>query len=94
MRIPKQTSASHSLLYSHGFFIKLDFRRHCFCRISFLLNDRRDWEIFVAAIFYLVAQDVLYNVAIVTFRKLELCIGIEPPKYLIASSYLAGYGFK
>jgi hypothetical protein len=37
MRMPRHTSASHILLYSHAFFIKLCLRRHRFWRIDFLL---------------------------------------------------------
>lgn len=47
-RIPKQTSASHILLYSRAFFIKLDLRRHCFCRINFLFEEDR-CEVFFGA---------------------------------------------
>ena len=36
IRIPKQTSASHILLYSYAFFLRPLFRRSFICRIDFL----------------------------------------------------------
>lgn len=36
IRIPKQTSASHILLYSYAFFMRPLFRRSFICRIDFL----------------------------------------------------------
>jgi hypothetical protein len=42
--MPTQTSASHILLYSDAFFIRLDLRRPCFWRMDFLTDlDRLDW---------------------------------------------------
>lgn len=35
LSIPTHTSALHILLYSYAFFIRLDLRRHRFCRINF-----------------------------------------------------------
>lgn len=40
-RMPKQTSASHILLYSLAFFIRLVLRRLCFWRFAFLLEVDR-----------------------------------------------------
>ena len=41
MRIPRHTSASHILLYSRAFLIKVDLRRRCFSRIGLLLEIGR-----------------------------------------------------
>lgn len=43
-RMPTQTLASHTLLYSDAFFIRLDLRRPCFWRMDFLTDlDRLEW---------------------------------------------------
>lgn len=64
-RIPRQTSASHILLYSHAFFIRLDLRRHCFWRFAFLLEpDRlgRVFEVVVIVELPLTANRIFFNV--------------------------------
>lgn len=48
--MPKQTSASHILLYSRAFFIRLDLRRHCFWRFAFLLETDRIGRLCVTVI--------------------------------------------
>lgn len=40
-RMPRQTSASHILLYLHAFVIRVDLRRRCFWHFAFLLGTSR-----------------------------------------------------
>jgi hypothetical protein len=40
-RMPGQTSASHILLYSHAFVIRVDLRQHCFWSLAFLVGTNR-----------------------------------------------------